>query len=257
VRERVFELARADPRASGGALTGSAVAGTEDRWSDVDTSFGIADGADAEAVLAEWTEQLDRDFGVVHHWDLRAAPTIYRVLLMPGGLELNIAVTPAAEFGARGPKFRLLFGESVEHPPEPPPSVGEMIGFGWLYVLSARTAIERGKVWQAVHMVSALRDQTLALACVRLDEPPAYARGVDRLPPELLAPYEQALTRALDPAELRRTLAVATELFLGEVAAVEPELGERLREPLREAAAPGVLSSPEQPSTGCGWWRGS
>jgi hypothetical protein len=236
VRERVFALARSDARVSGGALTGSAVAGTGDRWSDVDTSFGIADGVDPEAVLADWTAQLEDEPGVLHHWDLPHGPTIYRVLLMPGGLELNIAVTPAAEFGARGPKFRLLFGESVEHPPEPPPGVDEMIGFGWLYVVNTRTAIQRGRVWQAEHFISALRDQTLALACVRLGEPHAYARGVDRLPREVLAPYADALIASLDPAELWRALTVATELFLGEVAEADPSLAERLREPLREAS---------------------
>jgi hypothetical protein len=237
VRERVFELARADTRVTGGALTGSAVVGAEDLWSDVDTSFGIADGVDPEAVLADWTDRLDRDLGVLHHWDLRAAPTIYRVLLMPGGLELNIAVTPAAEFGAQGPKFRLVFGESVERPPAPLPSFDEMIGFAWLYAVNARTAIERGKLWQGEHLVSALRDQTLALACVRLGEPPEYARGVDRLPREVLAPYERALVRSLGPEDLRRALAVATELFLSEVGEAQPELAERLRKPLREAAS--------------------
>ena len=50
---------------------------------------------------------------MLHHWDLRSGPTVYRVFLLPGGLELDVAVTPAAEFGAHGPKFRLLFGESV------------------------------------------------------------------------------------------------------------------------------------------------
>jgi hypothetical protein len=236
VPELVFAIARADERASGGALTGSAVIGAEDRWSDVDTSFGIADGADPEAVLDDWTEQLGREIEVLHHWDLHHGGTIYRVLLMPGGLELNIAVTPAAEFGAVGPKFRLLFGESVERPPAAPPPVDELIGYGWLYVLCARTSIQRGRLWQGEYMVSALRDQSLALACVRHGEPPAYARGVDRLPPELLAPYEEALVRSLDPAELWRALAVATELFLAEVAEVEPKLAERFREPLREAA---------------------
>jgi hypothetical protein len=236
VRERVFDLARADARVSGAALTGSAVAGTEDRWSDVDTSFGIADGVDPEAVLADWTEQLEGDPGVVHHWDLHHAGTIYRVLLMPGGLELNIAVTPAAEFGARGPKFRLLFGESVEHPPAPPPDVDELIGYGWLYVVNTRTAVGRGRLWQAEHYVSAVRDHALDLACVRHGEPHGYGRGFDRLPADVLAPHEQALVRSLDEDELRRALAAATELFLGEVGAVQPELAERLQEPLREAA---------------------
>ena len=236
VRERVFDLARADARVSGAALTGSAVAGTEDRWSDVDTSFGIADGVEPEAVLADWTEQLEGDPGVIHHWDLHHAGTIYRVLLMPGGLELNIAVTPAAEFGARGPKFRLLFGESVEHPPAPPPDGDELIGYGWLYVVNTRTAVGRGRLWQAEHYVSAVRDHALDLACVRHGEPHGYGRGFDRLPADVLAPYEQALVRSLDEDELRRALAAATELFLGEVGAVQPEVAERLQEPLREAA---------------------
>lgn len=239
IRGRVFELARADERVSGGALTGSAVAGTADRWSDVDTSFGIAEGEDPEAVLADWTDELDREFGVVHHWDLRVPPTIYRVLLMPGGLELNIVVTPAAEFGAHGPNFRLLFGESVEHPPAPPPDTALLIGWAWVYLLSARTAIERGQSWKAENYVSAVRDHALALACVRQGEPHAYGRGFDRLPPELLAQYEDALVRSTDAAELRRALAVATERFLGEVAEVDADLAERLRPPLLEAAGAG------------------
>ena len=235
IRDRVFELARSDARVSGGALTGSAVAGTADRWSDVDTSFGIAEGQDLEAVLADWTAELDREFGVVHHWDLRVPPTIYRVLLMPGGLELNVVVTPAAEFGAHGPNFRLLFGESVEHPPERPPDVGLLIGWSWVYALSARTAIERGQLWKAENYVSAVRDHALALACVRHGEPHTYGRGFDRLPADVLALYEDALVQSADTAELRRALAVATERFLGEVAEVEPELAERLRPPLTEA----------------------
>jgi hypothetical protein len=235
IRERVFELARADERVSGGALTGSAVAGASDRWSDVDTSFGIAEGADLDAVLADWTEELDREFGVLHHWDLRVPPTIYRVLLMPGGLELNIVVTPAAEFGAHGPNFRLLFGESVEHPPAPPPDSGLLIGWAWVYTLSARTAIERGQLWKAENYVSAVRDHALALACVRHGEPHTYGRGFDRLPADVLAPYERALVRAPDTDELRRALEAATELFLAEVAEVDEGLAQRLQEPLREA----------------------
>ena len=239
IRDRVFELARADARVTGGALTGSAVTGADDRWSDVDTSFGIAEGEDLEAVLADWTAELDREFGVLHHWDLRVAATIYRVLLMPGGLELNVVVTPAAEFGAQGPNFRLLFGESVEHPPAAPPDTGLLIGWAWVYVLSARTAIERGQSWKAENYVSAVRDHALALACLRHGEPHTYGRGFDRLPADVLAPYGDALVRSADAGELRRALAVATERFLREVAEVEPEVAERLRPPLLEATGAG------------------
>jgi hypothetical protein len=173
VRERVLALARADARISGGALTGSAVVGAEDRWSDIDFSFGVVDDADPAAVLGDLTRLLEG--------------------------ELDVAVTAAAEFGARGPNFRLLFGESVEHPPAAPTPLDELIGLGWLCALDARNAIERGKLWQAEYRISGLRDQALALACLRFGEPTAYARGVDRLPREVLAPYEQSLVRSLDP----------------------------------------------------------
>jgi hypothetical protein len=72
------------------------------------------------------------------------------------------------------------------------------------------------------------------MACVRLGEPPLYGRGIDRLPADLVEPFEQALVRSLEPGELRRALALATELYLQEVGEAEPELRERLRAPLRE-----------------------
>src|SRR2546427_7507668 len=149
VRERVLELARADARISGGAITGSAAAEAEDRWSDIDLSFGVIDDVEPESVLADWTEALGGELGILHHWDLRSVPTIYRVFLLPGGLELDVAVTPAAQFRARGPKFKLLFGQSVERAAAAPPAVGELIGMGWLSALDARIAIERGKPWAA------------------------------------------------------------------------------------------------------------
>jgi hypothetical protein len=236
VRERVLALARADARISGGAVTGSAVAGGEDSWSDIDLSFGVADGVDPEVVLTDWTELLTDELGVLHHWDLRRGATIYRVFLLPGGLELDIAVTPAGEFGAHGPSFRLLFGKSVEHQPAAPASLDDMIGFGWLCALNARGSIARGKLWQAEYWISGLRDQALALACLRAGEPAAYARGVDRLPRDMLAPYDNALVRSLDADELRRALTVAVEVFLAEVREVAPELAELLEAPLRDTA---------------------
>jgi hypothetical protein len=65
VRQRVLELARADARISCGALTGSAVVGTEDRWSDIDLSFGVVDVADPEAVLGDLTKLLEGELDVL------------------------------------------------------------------------------------------------------------------------------------------------------------------------------------------------
>ena len=235
MRERVFELARADERITGGAVTGSAAVGAEDRWSDVDTAFGIADGVDPLALLADWTRLLDAEFGFLHHFDLSHGSTLYRVFLLPSTLELDIALTPAAEFGARGPNFRLALGESVERPPATPPPADELIGYGWVSALTVRAAIARGKLWQAAHFVEGVRNHGLALACLRHDLPTAYARGVHRLPDEVTEPWESSLVRSLDPDELRRALAAGVKELLREIAEVDPALADRLRDPLRTA----------------------
>src|SRR5690348_7152203 len=109
VRNRILELAKADPRVTGGALTGSMAFGAGDAWSDIDVAFGIAEGVTLEAVLHDWMQVLDQEFGVLAHFDLRAGSWIYRVFLLADGLEADVAVTPAEEFGARGPNFRALF----------------------------------------------------------------------------------------------------------------------------------------------------
>jgi hypothetical protein len=237
VRARVLELARADPRVTAGALTGSTAAGAWDAWSDIDVAFGVAGGVDIEDVLQGWTEAFGREFGVLDHFDLRAGPSIYRVFLLPSGLEVDVAVTPEQEFGARGPRFRSLFGAAQELPAPPQPEPHDLIGLGWHHVLHARSCIERDKRWQAEYWISAMRDHTLGLACLRLGEDAIYARGVDRLPAAVTAPLADALVRSLDEPELRRALAAATTCFLRELEAWDPALSARLAPPLQEFGA--------------------
>jgi hypothetical protein len=240
VRDRVLSLAREDPRVSGGAITGSGSVGAEDEWSDVDTSFGVVDGVDPLEVLDDWTRVLDAELRFVHWWDLRHGGTIYRVYLLPSSLELDIAVTPAAEFAQRGPRFKLVFGEAGELREQPEPKLDETIGLGWLAAIVTRFAIERGKPWQALFFVNLLRDQALGLACIRHRLPPEYARGADLLPPEVIGRYEDTVPRSLQTSELRRALAAATTVFLGEVGEANPRLSTRLGHTLQDLlAAPG------------------
>src|SRR5437899_10405203 len=103
--------------------------------------------------------------------------------------------------------------------------------------MDAEFGIERGWVGSAEYRISSVCDQALALACPRLGEHTAYARGIDRLPRAVLAPYEEAVVRSLDSGELRRALARASELFIAENTEVEPALAERLRAPLADTAA--------------------
>ena len=251
VRNRVLELARADPRVTAGALTGSTAFGAGDAWSDIDVAFGIADGIAPETVLDDWMQVLDREFSVLDHFDLRSGSSIYRVFLLPSGLEVDVAVTPAEEFGARGPHFRALFGTTHQLEATPQPSARYLIGLCWHHVLHARSCIERNKPWQAEYWISGIRDSALALACIRLGENAVYGRGVDRLPAAVTDPLADALVRSLDESELRRALAVATMCLIGELEEWDPMLCARLKPLLQEFGAPqteaSAETSPEHP----------
>jgi hypothetical protein len=233
-RERVLAMAKADPRVTAGALVGSSATAVQDERSDIDITFGIADGVSIQEVLDDWTEIFASEFGALHYWDLPSGPSIYRVFLLPSGLEIDVSVTPQQQFSARGSRFRPLFGTYKQHPPAPPPSTRFLVGLCWHHVLHARSSIERGKPWRAEYWISALRDHTIELACIRLGEAYNEARGVDNLPVSVTGPLEDALVRSLDTAELRRALAAATACFVSELEAWDAELCARLEPILDE-----------------------
>jgi hypothetical protein len=81
---------------------------------------------------------------------------------------------------------------------------------------------------QAEYWISAVRDLVIALACLRLGHPAAYAKGADLLPAELTATLEPALVRSLDESELRRALAAVAEALAGELERSDPSLASRL-----------------------------
>ncbi len=229
VRQSLLERARGDDRVTGAALTGSAALGNEDRWSDVDVFLGVAESADLDEVVADWTTALYEEGPAVHHWDVRAGAALYRVFLLENGLQVDIAFTPELDFGARSPSFELAFGEPVEVPPAEPPAFADVAGLGWLGVLHANKAIERGRPWEAAYWAASVRDQTLALACLRLGETPYYSRGVDRLPPDVTAPLAETFVRGLEPDELRRALVAARSSLLEEIGRTNAELADRLQ----------------------------
>ncbi|MFE2429159.1 nucleotidyltransferase domain-containing protein [Streptomyces sp. NPDC059373] len=236
VREQLIERAREDDRITGVAVTGSAARDAEDRWSDVDLFLGVADGVPVREVVCDWSAYVYRVLGAVHHFDLEAGPATYRAFLLGELLEVDLGFTPATRFGPLGDgDFRVVFGDAVERragSADP----GHLIGLAWHHVLHARVSVERGALWQAEYWVSALRDHILALACLRLGHPAAYAKGADRLPPEVTAPVREALVRSLDAAELSRALGATTRALLGELRESDAEAAGRLEGPLLELA---------------------
>lgn len=248
VRETLLERARADDDVTGAAITGSASGGTQDRWSDIDLFFGVA--GDVAAAVRRWSAFVYGELAAVHHFDLAAGDAVYRAFLRSDGLEIDLGFAPAASWGAVGAGgFDVAFGDPVARRDVPPASVDHIVGLGWHHVLHGRTAVERGKPWEAEYWISALRDHTLTLACLRLDLPGHYHKGADRLPADVLRRAGDALVRSLDPAALRTALAAATDAFLAELPPdVHARLAPVLSRPIGTVPQPTAPAPPRRPS---------
>jgi hypothetical protein len=236
VRNQLLGLADKDPQITGAALTGSAAGGREDRWSDIDLFFGVADHVALDGAVADWSGHLYGELGALHHFDLKVPGAVYRAFLLPSGLEVDLGFTPANRFGPVGPHFRAIFGKAAPPSPALLPDPGHLIGLAWHHVLHARSSIEREKPWQAEYWISGIRDQTLALACLRLGAPVHYAKGADALPVTVTGGLEDALVRSLDTDELRRALRVAARRLLLELVATDAVQARRLELVIRELA---------------------
>ena len=194
----------------------------------------VATGNAIETVIDDWTQILERKFCVLHYFDLRSGSSIYRVFLLPDGLEIDLSVTPEEDFGARGPHFTLLFGNAQQLKATPPSDTQHIIGLCWHHVFHARSCIERNKPWQAEYWISEVRNHTLALSCIRLGESAMYARGVDKLPTTVTNMFVDTLVRSLDESELRRALAAVTMCLIAEIEKHDVSLYTRLKLLLKE-----------------------
>jgi len=232
VHDYVLQLAAYDPRVVAGAVVGSLALEEGDRWSDLDLTFAVVDEVPIGEVLEEWTRDLVTTFEAVQLFDLPSGPSIYRVFLLPGCLQFDLSFTPASQFGATGPKFKLLFGDSVQKPYGQPPPADELFGYAVHHILRARFCIERGRYWQAEYWISSTRDNALSLACRRHGLPAYYGRGFDDLPPEVRDSYKDSLVTSLERDELLRALSFTIEGLLQEAEEVQ-ELAGKVEPQLR------------------------
>jgi hypothetical protein len=138
VSERVFKMAAEDARVVASAVVGSLAVSEGDRWSDLDLTFAVADNAQLEDVLADWTRTLVRELDAAHLFDLLAGASVYRVFLLPGCLQFDLSFTPASQFGASGPKFKLLSGAAAEKPHIQPTPEQELFGYAVHHAVRAR-----------------------------------------------------------------------------------------------------------------------
>jgi len=221
VREQVLQLAATDGRVVAGAVVGSLALSEGDQWSDLDLTFAVADDAPLLTVLEDWTRDLSQTFDAVQLFDLPSGASLYRVFLLPGCLQFDLSFTPAAHFGATGPKFKLLFGDAVPKPFPASPPAPELFGYAVHHLLRARFCIERGRYWHAAYWISGARDYALSLACRRRGLPTAHGRGYDDLPPEVHTTFKDTFVTALDRAELLRALGGVINGLLSETGDVQ------------------------------------
>ncbi len=76
IRDRVLQMAAADPRIVAGAVVGSLALTEGDRWSDLDLTFAVAEDHSIYDVLEDWTRDLIAEFDAVHLFDLPSGPSI-------------------------------------------------------------------------------------------------------------------------------------------------------------------------------------
>jgi hypothetical protein len=181
----------------------------------------------------DWTGTLIQEFDAAHLFDLSAGSSIYRVFLLPGCLQFDLSFTPASQFGAIGPNFKLLSGVAVEKPQVQATAAQELFGYAAHHAVRARTCIERGRYWQAEYWSSGTRDYALSLACRRRGFSPFYGRSFDDLPAAVRNLFIGALATCLQRDALLAALHAAVNGLLQEAIDLQEsvaKVGPRLRE---------------------------
>lgn len=224
----VLKMTEADARVMGGAVVGSFASETQDEWSDLDLTFGVKTDAKPLDVLQDWTEKIEIEYEVVHHFDVPSGGAIYRVFLFKNGLELDLSAVPENEYGAKSAHFKLLFGKALQPDSFPEPDVPTLIGWIWHHVLHANSAINRNKLWQAEFWITHLRQHLLSLKCIRVGLPSAHGRGTDQLSREDLAFMQASLIQSLEVLELRRVLNLLAYVVIQDVELEDEMLAKQL-----------------------------
>jgi hypothetical protein len=240
VRDRVVQLAAEDERVAAAAIVGSFAEGRADRWSDLDLTFGVVPGTTA-SVLADWTAIMAAEFGAIRLFDLPSGPSIYRVLLLPDGLQVDLSFTPIEAFGPRGGAFELIFG-SIGEPgsaPQPafPATDAERFGLAVHHLLRALICVERNRPWQAAYWIGEARDEIVVLACARIGLPTSYGRGVDLLPADTRGRLERTLVAATSRDDVLRALGATIDALALDAGHAHDD-AERLTAELRSLARP-------------------
>lgn len=229
VLDDLVAAARADPTITAAAQVGSAARGEEDEWSDIDLALRLTVGVSPIAAVPGWTQRLYERHDAVDHLDVWSGTALYRVFLLRSTLQVDLSLWPDLDFRAVGGSFRLVFGSAAVPSSAEPPEAAALAQVGWLYALHLRSALARGRTWQAVHLLDGLRDHVVALACLRFGLPTHEGRGVDRLPAEVLDRMATTRPAGLDPARLGHSFTACVAMLVDELSRHDPAHADRVR----------------------------
>lgn len=241
LRARLVEAARQDREIDAAALLGSAARGTEDRWSDIDLALRLAPGVAPSSVADRWARRLRQEEAVIDQLDVPASGALYRVFLLASTLQVDLSFWPHGQLVTGGAPIHLLFGQADDTTALE--VGGEAMGhlrMAWLHALHARSALARGRTWQAIWMLEGIRNQLTSMYCLRHGLATHQGRGVDALPGSIHAELATTLITGTDPADLRRIFRVLMDLLLTEATrqslAVPPGLEQTLEDLVLSAA---------------------
>lgn len=236
LRDELIQAACVDDEVVGAALVGSAATGREDAWSDIDLVLQIGSSANPKDVADRWKDALYDHYGAAHHLDIIAEGVLYRVFFLASSLQVDVSFWPEGQFRASEPSFKVVFGDHPERTEPREPDASREIGWAWLYALHSRSAVARGRTWQAIMMLDQLRDQLLVLACLRHGLNPHHGREADRLPSLILERLEQTRARTSSTPELARSHSGLVQMLVDEVPFHDPDLAKELSTPLHSLA---------------------
>lgn len=208
IQNFIIKLAKSDNRISDAAIVGSQSIGNNDKWSDIDLTFGVKNNVPITNLLIDWTEILKNKYQAFCLFDVSYKTSVYRVFLFPNCLQVDISFTPSPDFGAITPKFKLLFGKSNPKQQKSLPNMQELYGHAVHHALRARFSIERNRFWQAVYWLNTFRDCVLTLACIEYGLNPFDGRGLDNLPLEIKKMFTKSLSFNLTKEGLKHSLKI-------------------------------------------------
>lgn len=232
LRQKMIERGREDARITACALVGSAARGEEDAWSDIDIALQLSEHAGLDEVSSDWTAWLRSSVEVADTLDVHGSGALYRVFLLSNSLQIDLSFWPHAPFRSTGEPMHLVFGEAWPSDAQSAQDPLEFIRMGWLYALHARSAVARGRTWQAEMMLAYLRDQVIALACLRLSLNPSHGRGAHLLPAGLSAQLAASRASTLTLGEQVRSLRDTLAVYRTEVAQHDQEVATALAKAL-------------------------